>query len=129
MLGVVFELGVGKAAAGHGEQEPVDEAEVVADLWLARARRQERSSVLDLAAHLVPDLGQAIGPVLGLDVDLDDRQPGAGDRIELVELRQLLQGPLQPIGDLLLDLLGAGAGVGGNDGGRLHRELRILEPA
>ena len=129
MLGVAFQLGVGEAAAGQSQEKAVNEAEVIADVRLARARRQQGLHVVDLAAHLVPDLRQPSRGVLRLYVDLDNRQARARDRVELGELRQLLDRPLETVGDLELDLLGAGARIGGDDGGGLDRELGVLEPS
>ena len=124
----IFLLGVGEAAARHRQEEAVDEAPVVGDLGLPRARRQKGTGVVDLTAHLVPDLRQAVGEILGLDIHPDDRETGPGNRIELVELGQLLQGDLEPVRNLQLDLLRTGAGIGRNDGRGLDREGRVLEP-
>ena len=86
----MFLFRVGKTAAGNSQKETVDKPEVIADIGLAGAWRKQSPCVGDLTAHLVPDLGQPIRPVFGLDIDLDDGQAGPGDGIELVELRQFL---------------------------------------
>ena len=65
--------------------------------------------VLDLLAQHVPDLRQPVGPVVALDVDLDDRQARPGVGVDVLELHHLLELGLDPVGDLQFDLLGAGA--------------------
>src|SRR5262249_47347114 len=83
----------------------------------------------DLAAKLVPDLGDRVPVEAVLDDGCDHRHPARGLRIDAPELAELLAGLFDRVGDLLGHLLGAGPRVGRDDQRFLDRELRVLEPA
>jgi hypothetical protein len=72
-------------------------------------------------------LGQPVGPVVALDVDLNDRQTRPGVGVDVLEFHHLLELGLDPVGDLQFDLFGAGPRVGGRDHRSLHRKLRVLQ--
>ncbi len=81
----------------------------------------------DLLAQHVPHLRQPVGPVVALDVDLDDRQARPGVGVDVLQFHHLLELGFDPVGDLQFDLLGAGSRVGGRDHRGLDRELRVLQ--
>ena len=129
VLDVLVELLGAEPVGGDRQQEAVDDAEVVGDHRGAGAGRKQPLRVGDLVAELVPDLGQAVGPVLALNVDADAREPGTGGRVQVLELGKLLDRLLQDVGDLELDLFRARAGVGGHHDRGLDGELGVLELA
>ena len=88
-----------------------------------------RLDVGDLAAQLVPHLGDRVLVVAVLDDGGDHRHAARGLRLDAIELAELLAGAFDRVGDLLGDLFGAGPGVGRDDQRFLDRELRVLEPA
>ena len=53
---VGFQFGIGKPLARHGQNEPVDETEIVHDVGCQCPGRQEMMDIAHLAAHLIPHL-------------------------------------------------------------------------
>ena len=123
---VVAQLGEGVAVGG----ERVDGAEGVAELVVEErtlhARRQRVADVADLLAHLVPGVGHLLGRRVVLQEHEDQRLARLGVAARVVEPGRLLQLLLQPLGDLLLDLAGGGAGPQRAHHHHLEGEVRIF---
>ncbi len=93
-------------------------------------RRELVLHVGDLAPQLVVDAGKILGPVLVLELDQDVRHPGAGDgHLDVLDLLHALDRVLDVVGHLVLDLLGGGAGIEGDDLGLLDGERRVFQLA
>ena len=129
VLDVALQFGIVVPVAADGQEKAEYIAEIVADLRFAGAGRQRAFHVPHLLAQHVPHLRELVGPVVALDVDLDDRQTGAGIGVDVLQLRHLLELGFNLVGDFQFDLPGAGAGIGGRDDGGLHRELRVFQLA
>ena len=84
--GVPFDLGGAVAVAGDGEQQAIDIAEVIAHGRRSGTPGQLRRDVADLAAQLVPDLGNLLARIGRLDDDLDGGQPLLRGGFEMVDL-------------------------------------------
>ena len=124
---VTVEICIAEAVTGERHQEAEDEPEVVTDPGFAGAGGELVFDVADVLAHVVPHLRQSIRPVLVLDIDLDDGQPGPGVGVDVLHLAHLLELRLYQVGELELHLFRAGAGIRRDDGRRLDGEFRILE--
>ncbi len=128
-VGRPLQLGIRITVAAQRQDDAVDVAEIVADGRRAGVRRQLRLRFANLPPQLVPNLRHLVAAAGVVDVDVDDRQPGAGNRPHLVQPIEALDGLLDHVGHLLLNLRGRSAGVLGDDQGRLEGVLRILQLA
>ena len=126
---IILQLGIGIPVTGHCQHVAIDKTEVIGNVGFAGTRWQQRRRVTELLANLVPDLRQAVFPVLVLDLDLDIRHPGPGVGQRILQLRDLPQRLLEPVGDLQFHLLGGGARVLGDDDALLDREDRVFQLA
>ena len=126
---VVLEFGVGVALAAQGKKHAVHVTEVVLDDGGPGPRRQQPLCVVDLAPQFVPDLRQFLGCKGILDVHIDVGHPVPGRGPDLLDLSHGLDGFLDDIRHLLLDLEGRCAGIGGHQQGGLDGEGGIFELA
>jgi len=130
LVGKVPQVAPGIALAGEGRVDAVDVAEVVDDHRAARPRGELVFHVGDLAAQLVVDIGEVLGAILILELDQDVRHARPGDgRLDVPHLLHALDRILDVVSDLVLDLLGGGPGVKGDDLGQLDGEGRVLQLA
>ena len=125
---VVSKLAEGEAIG----REAVDDAERVAELVVEAgsdyARRERMAHVADAFAHVVPDVRYLSRRRAALEIDEDRRDAGARVAAQEVELRRLLQRPLEPLRDLLQRVVDRGPGPRGLDDHRLDDEGRVLVP-
>src|SRR5262245_10833071 len=85
-------------------REAVDDAEGVAELvveeWPDDARRQGVAQVADLLANLVPEVRHLRGWGVAAQADEDRGLAGGREAAQEVEVRNLLEPALEPLGDL-----------------------------
>ena len=125
---VAAKLGLREPLTGNRQEHAVDISEIVHHERLAAYRgRQSGLDVVDLAAKLVPDLGD--GGLLEsiLDDGRDYRSSASGLRLDALELAQLLAGAFDRVGDFPGDLLRAGSWIRRDDQRFLDRELRVFQ--
>ena len=126
---VVAQLAIGEAVGGEAVDDAEDVAEVVVEERPEHALRQGVADVADAVAHLLPDLGHALGREGAVEIDVDRHDAGPGDRPQRVEAGRLLQPALQPVGQLVLRLLDRRAGPDRGDQHGLDGEGRVLVAA
>ncbi len=122
------QLGGRVLRAVHGNEDPPHVAEIVVHHGRTGAGRQLRLDVVHLSPQLVPHLRQRELVVLVLDAHRHRGQAPVGLGLDLLELTEPLHRPLDEVADLLLHLLGRGAGIGREDQRLLDGELGVLEP-
>jgi hypothetical protein len=110
--------------------EPVDDAEGVAEVVIEErpehALRQRVAHIADVLAHLVPDVGNLVRRRRLLQVNEDRRLPGDGVAAQAIEVVGLLQGTLEPLGNLLHCLVHRRTGPAGRDDHRARGDRRVL---
>ena len=110
VLDVVAQLAVREAVGREAVDDPVGVAELVVEEGPDDAARQRVADVADLLAHLVPEVGHLVGRRVAAQVDEDRRVAGVRVAAQEVEVRDLLELALEPLGDLQQRLVERRAG-------------------
>ena len=128
-LRIVLELGERHVGARQHVDGGVDVAVLVVEERALHALRQRRAAVVELLAHLVPGVVDLVLPRRILELHLNDGDAGPRVGLDVVEQLELLQALLELVGDLVLHLLGGGAGPCRRDDHGLDGERRVLGAA
>ena len=105
IVGKIAQLAVTEGFTADHQKSAVDITEIITNDGVTDPGRQIGAQIINAPAHFIPDLRQLLRTIGGLDFHGNLRQPGAGNRADLVHIGQLLDGVLQRISDLFLDLL------------------------
>ena len=116
-------------ARAHRIEHPKYVAKIIFNNRRPSRRGQAQLGFLDTAPELIPDLRQAFFVESIRDLDLDFGSTRDRFRNHFFEIRQLLEGGLDDVGDLVFHLNGTGAWVGRNDIGVMHGKGRVFESA
>ena len=122
----VPELAMGEPVGGEAIDDAVGVAELVVEAGADDALRQVVPDVVDLLAHLIPDVRNLGRRRRILQVDEDRGLPGGRVAFQIVEVRRLLELALEAVGDLLERVADRGAGPADLHDHGLDGEVRIL---
>ena len=124
----IEQVSPGIAVARHSDVDTVHIAEIIENDGVHGSGRQIGCGISHPSPELIEDVGKVLGPEFILEVDEDVRQSRPGNRhLDPFHLGQALDRVLQYIGHLVLHLRSRGAGIGGEDLGRLDSERRIFQ--
>ncbi|MNE29611.1 hypothetical protein D3C81_1344290 [compost metagenome] len=101
LFDVVAQLAHGQAVGGKGVDRTVHITEFVVEPRALDTLGKLAAYVLDLLAHLIPDLGDALGRSGIEQVDVDRRLTRAGVAFHIVERIQLFELLFNPVGNLV----------------------------
>ena len=122
----VPELTMGEPVGGEAIDDPIGVAELVVEAGADDALRQVVPDVVDLLAHLIPDVRNLGRRRRILQADEDRGPPGGRVAFQIVEVRRLLELALEAVGDLLERVADRGAGPADLHDHGLDGEVRIL---
>ena len=128
-LRIVLELGERNVRARQHVDGGIDVAVLVVEEGSLHALRQRRAAVVELLAHLVPGVIDFLRPRRIFELHLNDADAWPRVGPDEVEEFELLQPFLKLVGDLILHLLGGGAGPCCRDDHGLDGERRVLGAA
>ena len=122
----VPELAMGEPVGGEAIDDAIGVAELVVEAGADDALRQVVPDVVDLLAHLIPDVRNLGRGRRILQVDEHRGLPGGRVAFQIVEVRRLLELALEAVGDLLERVADRGAGPADLHDHGLDGEVRIL---
>src|SRR5262245_21471030 len=90
-LDVVAELAMSEAAAGESINDAVGIAQFIVEKWSQKSLGKSIPNVIDLLAHLIPDVRNALSGDRVVKHHINDRAPGSGVAGNKLQLRNLFQ--------------------------------------
>ena len=127
LLGIRLEFRIGMPFAGKGEKDAVHIAEIIVHGRRPGSGRQLILDIVHLPAQLVPNLGNLPGIEAILNIHKHKGESRLRDRINLLQLPHRLDRLLDRVGDFLLHLRRAGAGIRCDDQCGLDGEIRKFQ--
>src|SRR5215475_7383120 len=101
---------MGETVGRQGEDQRIGVTELIIEEGTIDTRRQRVADIVDLLAHLVPEIGYALSTDGVLQIDEHHRLAGLGVAAQEVEMRELFELLLDPVSDLAQSVAGGCTG-------------------